>query len=80
MLVPKEYTVSGIDLGKWIRSQRMAARASSTDERLSEERFHRLTEIGMRWMMYEERKWAGGFWHAIKYYAVQGTVDADRAL
>lgn len=80
LLVPKDYTLDGIRLGQWIRSQRLAARSFKAEERLSDEKIRRLTEIGMDWMSHEERKWEEYFQRAKRFFDEHGTVEAGEIL
>ena len=75
--VPKEYTVQGVRLGRWVSAMRSAReRPDHSHYRLDAERIRRLDGIGMRWM--------GGSWEvryrlAEQYYREHGNLRVSQS-
>jgi superfamily II DNA or RNA helicase len=64
-LVPKKWMESGFNLGQWINNQR------STQGNLSDERHHRLDELGFIWDPYDQ-KWNEGYNALAQYKGREG--------
>ncbi len=70
--VPKEYTVQGVRLGRWVNALRSArVRPDSCHYRLDAERIRRLDSIGMRWA---GKSWEIRYQLAKSYYEEHGDL------
>ena len=73
LLVPVKYvTESGFPLGVWIMSMRQA-RANQRSNTVTEERLHKLDEIGMVWDAFSEQ-WERNYLEAVEYYREHGNL------
>ena len=74
LLVPPNYvTESGLDLGKWIRTQRTTYKFHPKSSVLSAERIQLLEAIDMAWDSYEYR-WNRNYQSAVNYYRKHGSL------
>ena len=64
-------TADGLKLGQWFRTMRQA----HNDGTLSEDKEHRLKEIGMKWDSFIMRNWLEKYRLAKAYYAEHGNSD-----
>lgn len=70
--VPKEYTVQGVKLGRWVNALRSArVKPDSCHYRLDAERIRQLDSIGMRWA---EESWETRYHLAELYYREHGDL------
>lgn len=70
--VPKEYTVQGVRLGRWVNALRSARiRPESSHYRLNAERIRQLDSIGMRWA---GEAWETRYHLAELYYREHGDL------
>ena len=75
MLVPlKHQTTSGLNLGRWVRSQRSAKRRGT----LSQERIDRLDQLGFVWDVVRVN-WDQGFQELQAYEAEHGNVSVPQS-
>jgi len=73
LLVPIKYvTESGFPLGVWIMSMRQA-RANQRSNTVTEERLHKLDEIGMVWDVFSDQ-WERNYLEAVEYYREHGDL------
>ena len=73
LLVPVKYvTESGFPLGVWIMTMRQA-RANQRSNTVTEERLHKLDEIGMVWDAFSEQ-WERNYLEAVEYYREHGNL------
>ena len=73
LLVPVKYvTESGFPLGVWIMTMRQA-RANQRSNTITEERLHKLDEIGMVWDAFSEQ-WERNYLEAVEYYREHGNL------
>ena len=73
LLVPIKYvTESGFPLGVWIMSMRQA-RANQRSNTVTEERLHKLDEIGMVWDVFSDQ-WERNYLEAVEYYREHGNL------
>ena len=74
LLVPQNYvTESGLNLGKWIRTQRTTYKFHPKSSVLSAERIQLLEAIDMAWDSYEYR-WNRNYQSAVNYYRKHGSL------
>lgn len=74
--VPKEYTVQGVRLGRWVNALRSArVRPESSHYRLDAERIRQLNSIGMRWA---GESWEIRFHLAELYYQEHGDLKISQ--
>lgn len=70
--IPREYTVQGVRLGRWIHALRGARlEPGNSHYRLDEERIRQLDSIGMRW---KEDPWEIRYHLAEQYYREHGNL------
>ena len=73
LLVPVKYvTESGFPLGVWIMTMRQA-RANQRSNTVTEERLHKLDEIGMVWDVFSDQ-WERNYLEAVEYYREHGNL------
>ncbi|MBR1473335.1 MAG: Helicase associated domain protein [Paludibacteraceae bacterium] len=73
LLVPIKYvTESGFPLGVWIMWMRQA-RANQRTNTVTEERLHKLEEIGMIWDVFSDQ-WERNYLEAVEYYHKHGNL------
>ncbi|MBR1765147.1 MAG: Helicase associated domain protein [Ruminococcus sp.] len=69
---------NGVDVGRWVRSQRTARKNGISQYGLTEERIARLNEIGMVWDV-PDYLWEEGYAAAVLYHKEHGDLDVPQS-
>lgn len=77
LLVPKNYSKNGMNLGSWIMDQRKTMKGQGNRRPLTEEQIQKLNAIGMVWDKHKEQ-WDETYKIAKEYYEEHGNLDMLR--
>ncbi|MBR1383580.1 MAG: helicase associated domain-containing protein, partial [Ruminococcus sp.] len=69
---------NGIDIGRWVRSQRTARKNGVSQYGLTEERIARLDEIGLVWDV-PDYLWEEGYASAVQYHKEHGDLEVPQS-